>query len=338
MGTRPDHTGQLTAEAPRAAIVIAAYNAEATLERALRSAFAQTVPVEVLVVDDASQDGTAELAERLSGPVPGAVVLRQPRNAGPAAARNRAIAAAAAPWIAVLDADDHMAPDRIARLVQEAEAKGLDFLADDIYQVSETAPTATGQRLWSPQDFGRMQVSLALFAEANTHGSRGRRSELGFVKPLMRRAFLQAHGLRYAETLRLAEDYMLYAQALAAGAAFQLVDPRGYFAVHRENSLSGQHSTADLGALVQADRALLGRPDLETAARAAIRRHCRQVHKEWAWRRMIDAVRAGDLRSIAALGLEPPAVTAALMGKLLQQAWLRSRRRFAPGGDRARRS
>ncbi|MCF6430618.1 glycosyltransferase [Leisingera sp. MMG026] len=316
---------------PRATIVIAAYNAEATLERALRSAFAQTVPVEVVVVDDASQDGTADLAERLCRSVPRAMVLRQPRNAGPAAARNRAIEAATAPWIAVLDADDHMAPDRIARLAAEAEAGALDCLADDLYMVTEADPAATARRLWSPDDFGRMQITLAFFASANTHGSRGQRGELGFIKPLMRRAFLQQNGLRYAEDLRLAEDYILYARALAAGAAFRLVDPRGYFAVYRENSLSGCHSTDDLGALVQADRRLLSAPELDRSARAAIRLHCREVHKEWVWRRMIDAVRARDLRSMAALWLSPPAVSAALLGKLLEQAWLRGRRRLGLG-------
>lgn len=320
--------GQVAEGAARAAIVIAAYNAEATLERALRSAFAQTVPVEIVVVDDASQDGTADLAEQLCRGVPRTQVLRQPRNAGPAAARNRAIAASTAPWIAVLDADDHMRPDRIDRLTQEAEAAGLDCLADDLYMVTEADPAATDRRLWHPHDFGRMQITLALFVEANAHGSRGQRGELGFVKPLMRRAFLQENGLRYGEDLRLAEDYILYARALAAGAVFRLVDPRGYFAVFRENSLSGCHSTGDLGALVQADRQLLKAPGLDRSARAAIRRHCRQTHKEWVWRRMIDAVRARDLRSMAVLWLSPPAVSLALLGRLLTQAWLRGRRRL----------
>lgn len=316
-------------DAPQASLVIAAYNAETTLERALRAALAQTVPVEIIVVDDASTDGTAALAERLCAGRPHTQVLRQSQNAGPAAARNRAIAASSAPWIAVLDADDHMAPDRIERLVAEAEEAGLDCLADDIYKVTEAAPAATDKRLWSAQDFGQTDISLAFFIAANTHGSRGERGELGFIKPVMRRAFLEQHQLRYGEALRLAEDYILYVRLLAAGAAFRLVDPRGYFAVHRANSLSGQHSTADLGALVQADRHLLADLDLNRDARAALGRHCRAVHKEWAWRRMIDAVRGRDLRSIAALVLEPPAVSLSVLGKLLEQLWLRSRRRLA---------
>ena len=102
---------------PRVSVVIAAYNAEATLERAVTSAAAQTVPVEITVVDDASGDRTAALAERLCDRYPAVRILRQLRNSGPAAARNRAIADGSAPWIAVLDSDDHMAPDRLERLL-----------------------------------------------------------------------------------------------------------------------------------------------------------------------------------------------------------------------------
>lgn len=312
--------GQMARRPPQACLVIAAYNAEATLERALHSALAQTVPVEVIVVDDASTDQTAALAEALCRGVPHAQVLRQPCNQGPAAARNRAIAASSAPWIAVLDADDHMAPDRIARLIEEAEIAGLDCLADDLYKVTEAALSACDRRLWSAQDFGQIDITLAFFIAANTHGSRGQRGELGFIKPLMRRDFLKKNTLSYAEDMRLGEDYLLYAQALAAGAAFRLVDPRGYFAVHRENSLSGRHRTEDLGALVQADRLLLAESDLSHEARAALRQHCAQVHKEWAWRRMIDAVKARDLRQIAAVLLEPPSVSLSVLGKLLEQA------------------
>lgn len=327
--------GQVTAMggAPQVSILIAAYNAEETLERAVLSAAAQTLPVEIIVVDDASRDGTAALAERLCRCLPRAQVLRQARNAGPAAARNRAIEASIAPWVTVLDADDHMAPERLARLLAEAEEAGIDFLADDPYRVTSEHDAAPRQRLWGREDFGHVDLSLAQFVAANMHGARGQRSELGFIKPLMRRAFLDRHGLRYAESMRLGEDYFLYAEALAAGARLRLVDPRGYFAVQREGSLSGIHRTEDLGALVAADQALLRRDDLDSGARKALQRHCLEIRKEWAWRRMIDAVKARDLRAASMLWSEPAAVRAALVGKLGEQAWLRGRRRLGlPAG------
>ncbi len=88
---------------PQIAVIIAAYNAAATLERAVRSALAQPETAEVCVVDDASTDEMPAIAQRLASMDARVHVLRQPRNAGPAAARNAALAATDAPWIAILD-------------------------------------------------------------------------------------------------------------------------------------------------------------------------------------------------------------------------------------------
>ena len=83
-------------------VVIPAFNAAVTLSETLQSAIAQTQPaIEIIVVDDGSMDGTAEVAASY----PGVRVIRQP-NAGPGAARNTGIQAASGDWIAFLDSDD----------------------------------------------------------------------------------------------------------------------------------------------------------------------------------------------------------------------------------------
>ncbi|MCL3881729.1 glycosyltransferase family 2 protein [Marivita sp. GX14005] len=321
-----EQRAQIEERPPKVSVVIPAFNAENTLERAVLSALNQTASVEIVIVDDASSDGTAALAETLCAQSPSAKLLRQPVNAGPAAARNRAIDESGAPWIALLDADDFMASDRIALLLARAESGEFDFLADDIYRVTEEDLLATNRRLWSDDDFGFMDVTFLEFVTGNLHGNRGQRGELGFIKPLIRRAFLETHGLRYCEELRLAEDYVFYSEALLAGAKFGLSDPYGYFAVHRARSISGQHGTRDLGALVRADRRLMRKPGLTPADTRALRTHCRRTHREWAWRRLIDAVRMRDLRQIAAFWKEPPHVLMSLAGKLAAEARLRSLR------------
>jgi hypothetical protein len=84
-------------------IVIPAFNAADTIRDALRSVTEQTFRnCEILVVDDGSQDATADI---VTGEFPGIRLLRQP-NAGPAAARNRGIAESRGEWLAFLDADD----------------------------------------------------------------------------------------------------------------------------------------------------------------------------------------------------------------------------------------
>jgi glycosyltransferase involved in cell wall biosynthesis len=95
-------------------VVIPAYNRERMLRRALESVLAQRpAPAEIVVVDDASTDRTAAVAQEL-----GATVVRHERNAGEGAARNSGIAAAGQPWIALLDSDDEWLPHHLASLWQ----------------------------------------------------------------------------------------------------------------------------------------------------------------------------------------------------------------------------
>ena len=315
---------------PVASIVIAAYNAAGTIERAIKSACTQSIPVEVMVVDDCSTDDTFAIASGLTESYPNLAVKRQDQNTGPAGARNTAIACTHAPWIAVLDSDDHMAPDRIEMLVGMAADSGDDFLADDLYRVSEDDIFATDNRLWSERDLGALDITFQSFVEGNLR-KYGRRGELGFLKPLMRRDFLEAHNLGYDPKLRLAEDYILYAKALARGAKFRLIDPKGYYAVYRADSLSSRHTTKDLGGIVVADRMLAQEASLTQADKDALKQHRIEVHKEWAWRRLIDAVKARDLAELGRLVLQPPAVTASVAMRLLEQVWLRGSKRLRGG-------
>jgi glycosyltransferase involved in cell wall biosynthesis len=90
-------------------VVIAVFDGERFLAEAIASAKAQTYsPLEIIVVDDGSRDGSAELAAKL-----GAQVLRRPHR-GVSAARNAGIAAARGDLIAFLDADDRWPVERLA--------------------------------------------------------------------------------------------------------------------------------------------------------------------------------------------------------------------------------
>ena len=95
--------------APRVTVVIAAHDAEAHIGVAIESVLAQTLPAaELIVVDDGSADATAEIAARYDG----VEVLSQP-NRGPSAARNAGVARSSGDFLAFLDADDLMTPQRL---------------------------------------------------------------------------------------------------------------------------------------------------------------------------------------------------------------------------------
>lgn len=106
-------------------VVVPAFNRSDFIVPTLQSVQAQTLqPREIIVVDDGSTDDTADVAERH-----GATVVRRP-NGGIGAARNTGIEASSGEWIALLDADDLWAPDKletVARAVELCPGVGVVF-------------------------------------------------------------------------------------------------------------------------------------------------------------------------------------------------------------------
>jgi glycosyltransferase involved in cell wall biosynthesis len=95
---------------PSISVMIGVYNAAPYLGEAIESALTQTRrPLEVVVVDDGSTDGSAEVARRFGEPV---VVVHQ-ENAGNGAARNHAVRLASGDLFAFLDADDRFTPNKL---------------------------------------------------------------------------------------------------------------------------------------------------------------------------------------------------------------------------------
>ena len=105
-------------------VVIPAYNRAHLLPATLRSLLAQTVPArEILVVDDGSTDGTAEVAEAFG---PSVRVIRQ-ANAGPAAARNRGFAESGGEYIHFFDSDDLALPNKHEVQLAALKESGADI-------------------------------------------------------------------------------------------------------------------------------------------------------------------------------------------------------------------
>ena len=114
-------------------VLIPAYNRADLIARAIASVHAQrpAPPRELIVVDDASSDGTAALAEEL-----GAKVIRHESNRGPGPARNTGLEAAGQTWVALLDSDDEWMPDHLHTLWSLRDDHVL--VADSILYVTPT--------------------------------------------------------------------------------------------------------------------------------------------------------------------------------------------------------
>ncbi len=108
----------LAEQTPLVSVIIPTYNAELFIARTLNSVLKQTYQnLEIIIVDDGSNDGTAEIIQQYQQ-TDARVRLLQQANAGVAAARNLAIGHAKGELIAPLDADDLWHPENIEKQVQ----------------------------------------------------------------------------------------------------------------------------------------------------------------------------------------------------------------------------
>lgn len=99
---------------PRVAVVIPTHDRRDFVAEAVASVLGQTAgDLELVVVDDGSTDGTAEVLQACFSDSRLRVVTQE--NRGVSAARNRGAAETAAPWLAFLDSDDQWLPDKLAR-------------------------------------------------------------------------------------------------------------------------------------------------------------------------------------------------------------------------------
>ncbi|MGK6311587.1 glycosyltransferase family 2 protein [Neorhizobium sp. DT-125] len=276
---------------PDISFVIAAYNAEETIERAIASALAQIgVTMEVIVVDDCSTDGTRELVrayrdERVR-------LITREKNGGPAAARNVGFDVAIGRWIAVLDSDDTIHPERLLAMLERAEAAEAQIVVDNI----EVVPLDLGEptTMFPKEELRRRPImTLADFIGSNVIFQST--FNFGYMKPIFERDFLARHELSFDETLRVGEDYLLLASALACGGRCAVVPDVGYVYHLRQGSISRVLQQSHLDAMLASDRAFLSRYTLDAKAMAAQRRRTRSIVEAASFLTLVEEIKKGSL-------------------------------------------
>lgn len=205
---------------PTFSVVVAAHDAAETIGEAVESALAQTLPpLEVLVVDDGSSDGTVDALAAYQDRI---VYIRQ-RRRGVAAARNAALSRARGDFFAVLDADDAYLPDRLEALSELAVARpDLDILCTDAsLEVDGHAVAAFGEGCAFEVVSQRSAILRRCFC----------------VAPAYRRTALADAG-GFDETLRTGEDWECVIRLLFGGALAGAVDSPLYRYRFHDGSLT----------------------------------------------------------------------------------------------------
>lgn len=110
-------------------IIMAAYSAEKTIERAISSVLNQTYPhFELLVVNDCSKDGTAKLVESIVTRDNRVRLISNKKNSGVSYTRKHGLDEARGEWIAILDSDDAWAPEKLEKQIALQEKMNADLL------------------------------------------------------------------------------------------------------------------------------------------------------------------------------------------------------------------
>jgi succinoglycan biosynthesis protein ExoO len=206
-------------------VIIPAYNAAATLRRAATSVLQQTEGnLELLIVDDASADGTFQTIREIVAEDGRVSAISFQRNRGKSAAVNAAILRARGEWIAVLDADDWFDRQRLAQLLAMGERIGADLVADNQWFVDAGAERVVGTAFPASPRLRRLR-RRQFIRRSNPYAD----FDLGMLKPMVRADFLRRTGLRYREDARLSEDFLFLVEFFAAGGTACLTDEPFYY-------------------------------------------------------------------------------------------------------------
>lgn len=195
---------------PKVTVIIPVHNAEGYVERCVMSVLRQTIGtdrLEVLAIDDGSDDGSGAILDRLALVHPALTVVHQPASGGPSRPRNAGLDRATGEFVFFLDSDDHLGTEALERMLAMAERNGSDVVLGKTVN--------PGGRHVSPGIFRHSQAKADLF-----------RSEVYYtLNPLklFRRSLIEEHGLRFPEGMHVGEDQPFVAHAYLHARAISIV-------------------------------------------------------------------------------------------------------------------
>lgn len=283
---------------PSFSVVIPAYRVADVVEDAIRSVFDQTVPpLEVILVDDGSDDGIADVAARHAHRVR---FLRHEHNAGAGAAMNTGARAAQGDYVVFIGADDLFAPERLEALGELGRAR------PDLGVITTDAWVAVGDDV-----FRRHHDHTYPFEVSNQRREILRRNFVFGHAAVPRGIFLELGG--FGEGIRWTSDWELWARMIVSGRyAGMVAEPLATYRLN-ERALSSQPLRQARGRRATL-QAIGGYPSLTDEERADVQRGLAEVGRRIALLEAGEALRerSADARrrvlAVVANRANPPVV------------------------------
>ncbi|MCP5372505.1 MAG: glycosyltransferase [Hyphomicrobiales bacterium] len=247
-------TGSATTGAPpRVTVLMAVYNGETFLRAAMDSILGQTfADFEFVIVEDGSTDSAPGILAAYDDPR--IRVLPNGRNIGLTPSLNVGLAAARGEFVARMDADDICTPERLERQVAAMDADPDLALVGSSYRLIDDRGQVVRTKVKPLDDFQARWV--AMFRTPVEHSS-----------AMVRRGVLTAHGLRYDESFRSAQDYDFWLRILDHGRGRVLPDLLLDYRAHGANITA----SPGMGQLANMRRIALANLDRRWPELAAVR-------------------------------------------------------------------
>ena len=303
-------------------VVMPAYNVGDYIGRALESVLSQIHDnLEICVVDDGSTDSTRFVIEKFARQDKRVKPIFHDRNYGVSAARNTAIDHARGDWLAVVDPDDWIAPERLEKLLNVAQSTGADAVADNQHFVHAKTGETFGQLM--PRDsLSELEMTSADFLNNDLPEENG----YGLLKMMIRRSFIDKHGLRYRAEFPRGQDCVFYCECLSNGArVFLTPTPMYYYRFQRLGSTTrntiGVPTMESLLHVQEAVEKIFGQSTPHVTEALARRREL--ILECLHYRRVIDPLKQRQFHRAASEFFREPAYAGKFVQRLSGAAWRR---------------
>lgn len=322
---------------PKISVLLATHNNEKTITKAIQSAQKQTVSdIEIVVVDDASTDGTYGVVMDLADHDASIKLVHLQQNVGPGGARNVALTNATGEWITILDGDDWYDSNRLEVLLNATHDYDADLVADNLKIYDHVRDHA-----FSRTNYGNAnQVTPLTPKHFFDRDNPLLNYPIGYIQPLIRRKFLTDHQIVYDGSYRVGEDFIFVSDILLQGARAFIVPGAYYNYMHimspmTQKVVPDSHSSlpSGLSLFIRGCNEILQRhgPTMSSEARQALLRRRWVIEGSVMHKEMREALR--ELHVFKASRMVAHPLVLATIGQNLirrQLRWLRKARNYWP--------